>query len=177
MGRARAMMNHAGFTIAKRQQLWFEAAQTATMLDSILVQESAKSPPFTQFFGVDAKYYAKHLRVFGEMCVVADTDNEVGRTKIDPRGKISLFVGYSTQHAGDVYRPLNPKTSRVIHSRDVNRIDKTWAEFYKIKMIDRASGYVDPDEDLQLEEDDDQDEQEEEIEPEEDEQEVIQVGQ
>ena len=171
-----AMMNHAGFTMAKRQQLWCEAAQTATMLDNILVQESAKSPPFTQFFGVDAKY-AKHLRVFGEMCVVADTDNKVGRTKIDPRGKISLFVGYSTQHAGDVYRLLNPKTSRVIHSRDVKWIGKTWAEFYKIKMIDRASGHVDPDEDLQLEEDEDQDEQEAEIEPEEDEQEVIQVGQ
>ena len=53
--RARAMMNHAGFTMAKRQQLWCEAAQTATMLDNILVQESAKSPPFTQFFGVEAK--------------------------------------------------------------------------------------------------------------------------
>ena len=114
MGRARAMMNHAGFTMAKRQHLWCEAAQTATMLDNILLQDSAKSPPFTQFFGVDAKY-AKHLRVFGKMCVVADTDNKVGRTKIDPRGKISLFVGYSTQHAGDVYRLLNPKTSRVIH--------------------------------------------------------------
>ena len=42
-----------------------------------------------------------------------DTDNKVGRTKIDPSSKISLFVGYSTQHAGDVYRLLNPKTSRV----------------------------------------------------------------
>ena len=30
IGRARAMMNHAGFTTAKRQQLWCEAAQTAT---------------------------------------------------------------------------------------------------------------------------------------------------
>ena len=94
--------------MAKRQQLWCETAQTATMLDNILVQDSAKSPPSTQFFGVDAKY-VKHLRVFGEMCVVADTDNKVGRAKIDPRGKISLFVGYSTQHAGDVYRLLNPK--------------------------------------------------------------------
>ena len=147
MGRARAMMNHAGFTMAKRQQLWCEAAQTATILDNILVQDSAKSPPFTQCFGVDANY-AKHLRVFGEMCVMADTDNKVGRTKIDPRGKISSFVGYSTQHAGDVYRLLNPKTSRAIHSRDVKWTGQTWVEFYKIKTIDRASGYVDPDEDL-----------------------------
>ena len=158
-------------------RLWCEAAQTATLLDHILVQDSAKSPPFTQFFGVDAKY-AKHLRVFGEMCVVANTDNKVVRTKIDPRSKISLFVGYSTQHAGDVYRLLNPKTSRVIHSSsDVKWIGKTWAEFSKIKMIDRASGYVDPDEDLQLEEEEDQDEQEKELEPEEDEPEVVQVGQ
>ena len=132
MGRARAMMNLAGFTMAKRQQLWCEASQTTTLLDNILVQNSAKSPPFTQSFGVDAKY-AKHLRVFGDMCVVADKDNKVGKTKIDPRGKISLFVGYSTQHAGDVYRLLNPKRSRVVHSRVVKWLGKLCAEFYKIK--------------------------------------------
>ena len=41
---ARAMMNHAGFTMAKRQQLWCETVQTATLLDNILVQDSAKVP-------------------------------------------------------------------------------------------------------------------------------------
>ena len=59
MGTVRAM------TKAKRQQLWCEAAQTATMLDNILVQESAKSPPFTQPFVVDAKC-ANHVIVFAE---------------------------------------------------------------------------------------------------------------
>ena len=43
-------------------------------------------------------------------------------------------------------------------------------------MIDRASGYVDPDEDFRLEEEEDQDVEEEESEPEENESEVIQVG-
>ena len=161
--------------MVKRQQLWCEAAQTTTLLDNILVQDSARSPRLTQFFGVDAKY-AKHLKVFGEMCVVTDTDNKVGRTKIDPREKVSLFIGYSTQYAGDVCRLLNPKMSRVIHSRDVKWIGKTWAEFYKVKMVDRASGYVDPDKDFQLEEED-QDIDEEESEPEEDDSELIQVGQ
>ena len=60
MGRARAMMKHSGFTMAKRQQLSCEAAQTTTLLDNIMVQDSAKSPLFTQCFGADAKY-AKHL--------------------------------------------------------------------------------------------------------------------
>ena len=49
MGRDRAMMNHAGFTMAERQQLWCEATQTATLLDKILVQDNSISPPFTQF--------------------------------------------------------------------------------------------------------------------------------
>ena len=92
MGRARAMMNHAGSTMAKRQQLWCEAAQTATMLDNILVQESAKSPPFTQVFGVDAKY-ARHLRVFGEMCVVADTDNKVGGPRLIQEARSVYLLG------------------------------------------------------------------------------------
>ena len=70
MGSATTMMNNPVFTMAKRQQLCCEAAQIATLLDNILVQDSAKSPPFTQFFGVDAKY-AKLLKVFGEICVVA----------------------------------------------------------------------------------------------------------
>ena len=69
MGRARAMMNHAGFTMAKRQQLWCEAAQTATLLACIFIQDSAKSPPFTQLFGVDAKY-AKHFIVVLVKCVL-----------------------------------------------------------------------------------------------------------
>ena len=44
MGSTRAMMNHAGFTMTKRQQLWCEAAQTATLLDNIFIQDSAKIP-------------------------------------------------------------------------------------------------------------------------------------
>ena len=49
-------------------------------------------------------------------------------------------------------------------------------EFYKIKMIDRASGYVDPDEDFQLQEEEDQDIDKEESKPDEDDSDAIQVG-
>ena len=51
------------------------------------------------------------------------------------------------------------------------------ADFYKIKMIDRDSGYVDPDEDFQLEEEEDPDIEEEESKTEEDDSDVIEVGQ
>ena len=50
MGRARAMMNHAGFTMGKRQQLWCEAAQTATLLDNILGTRQCQKSPFYSIF-------------------------------------------------------------------------------------------------------------------------------
>ena len=60
MGIARAMMNFAVFMTEKRKQLWCAAANTATMLDNILVHEQTSAPPYTMFYGKDAKY-AKHL--------------------------------------------------------------------------------------------------------------------
>ena len=39
MGQVRAMMNFMGFTTEKHKQLWCEAANTAMMLNNILVQE------------------------------------------------------------------------------------------------------------------------------------------
>ena len=61
IARARAMMNFAGFTRKKREELWCEAAQTATQLDNILVQEEGKAPPLTAFFKEDAKYVEKTI--------------------------------------------------------------------------------------------------------------------
>ena len=142
MGRARAMMNYAGFTTEKRKQLWCEAADTATMLDNILVHEQNSAPPYTMFYGKDAKY-AMQLRTLGEICVTVDTSNKVGRTKHDTRGRLSMFMGYSKQHAGDVYRFLHFKTHHIIYSRDVQWLGKMWNEFYSIHNHS-ANAYVDP---------------------------------
>ena len=42
-------MNHARFTVKKRQEMWCEAAQTATMLDNLLVQEKDGKPHHINF--------------------------------------------------------------------------------------------------------------------------------
>ena len=106
MGRGRTMMNYAGLTTRKRRMLWCEVASTATQIDNILVYGDRQIPAFEAFYGEEAKY-AKHLRIFGEMCVTVDGSNKTGRTKIDPRGRVCMFLGYSTKHAGDCYRFLN----------------------------------------------------------------------
>ena len=143
MGRARAMMNFAGFTTTKRKRLLCEAANTATMLDNILVHEQNSAPPGTLFYGQDAKH-TKHLKTFGEICVPADTSNKVGRTKLDTRGRTCMFLGYCTQHAGDLYRYLHMKTNHIIYSQDVQWLGKMWHEFYSIPSNHSADTYVDP---------------------------------
>ena len=53
------------------------------------------------------KKYMKYMRTFGEMAVVAIHERKKMRSKLDNRGKTSMFVGYADDHAGDVYRFLN----------------------------------------------------------------------
>ena len=122
------MMNYAGFTVKKRQELWYEAAQTATMLDNVMVQEKGGKTPHTKFYGEDPKY-AKYLRTFDGIGVTAISSNKVGSTKLHPRGRISMFVGYSLDHLTDTYRFINLSTKRFICSRDVNWLDKRWGQY------------------------------------------------
>ena len=55
-----------------------------------------------------------------------------------------MFMGYSTQHAGDVYRFLHQKTNHVIYSRDVQWLGRMWDEVYNIPSNHSADAYVDP---------------------------------
>ena len=111
MGWARAMMNFADLTTEKHKQLWCEVANTVTMPDNVLVHEQDRAPPHKMLYHQDAKY-AKHLQTFSEMCVTTDTSNQVGRSKLDTRGWLCMLLGYSTQHAGDVYWFLHRKKTR-----------------------------------------------------------------
>ena len=47
-----------------------------------------------------------------------------------------MFMGYSLNHSADTYCFINLSTKRVIHSRDVKWLDKTWGQYYKIPTID-----------------------------------------
>ena len=47
-----------------------------------------------------------------------------------------MFVGYSLDHPADTYHLINLSTKRIIHSRDVKWLDKTWGQYYKIPTKD-----------------------------------------
>ena len=47
-----------------------------------------------------------------------------------------MFVGYSLDHPTDNYCFINLSTKRIIHSRDVKCLDKTWGQYYEIPTKD-----------------------------------------
>ena len=55
-----------------------------------------------------------------------------------------IYMGYSTQYAGNVYRFLHMKTNHIINSRDIQWLGKMWDEFYSIPSSHSADAYVDP---------------------------------
>ena len=91
MGRARAMLIQAGFEPKHKGELWCEVISTATKLDNIMVRPERTKPPHTLFYGEDAKY-AKSLRTFGEMAVIAIHEGKKMSSKLDDRGKTCMFV-------------------------------------------------------------------------------------
>ena len=55
------------------------------------------------------------------------------RSKLDPRGRTGIFVGYADDHAGNVYRFINTQTKKIILSRDVQWLNSFWKEYKKRK--------------------------------------------
>ena len=96
-----------------------------------MVRTDRTKPPHRLFFNKDAKNM-KHLRSLGEMAVVAIHEGKKMRSKLDTRGKTSMFVGYEDDHAGDVYRFINIETKKAILSRDVQWMNLFW-KHYKMR--------------------------------------------
>ena len=100
--RVRAMLNRAGLKGMMREKLWAEYAMTATLLDGILSNKVGTKSKWEKFYKETPKFVDK-LRTFGEVGVVLDYRKQKIK-KMDNKGEIHCFVGYSMSHAGDTYR-------------------------------------------------------------------------
>ena len=132
MGRSRAMMLTAGFSQQDKRKFWCEVISTATKLDNIMVRKDRTKPPFTLFYNDEPKYM-KFRRSFGEMAVIAISDGKKIRSKLDTRGRTGIFVGYTDDHAGNVYRFINIQMKKIILSRDMQWLNSFWKEYKKRK--------------------------------------------
>jgi hypothetical protein len=112
------------------QGLWAECASTATFYDNIIVTNSLHKSSLELMFNEKSKEL-NNLRKFGEVCVAATKSKIQG--KLSDRGSVCVFVGYTFNHANDVYRLLNLNTNHVIKSRDVIWSNTTYREWMKSK--------------------------------------------
>ena len=59
---------------------------------------------------------ARYLRAFGELAIVAKHSDKKICSKLSDRGKLCMLVGYAADSAPNVYRFLDLKTQKIIHS-------------------------------------------------------------
>ncbi len=80
--------------------------------------------PMTRYeaAGQSLPAWTKNLRLFGEAGVVKIDKNG----KLGDQGATCIFVNYSDQHAGDCFRMFNPKTNRIVETRDVQWLHKMY---------------------------------------------------
>jgi hypothetical protein len=86
----------------------------------------------------------QNFRVFGEIGIVTHHEDRKMRSKLADRGRPCLLLGRAVDHSGDVYRFLNLATNRVIKSRHVLWLNKTYGEW---KGLDPAITQPTPAED------------------------------
>jgi hypothetical protein len=115
-GMVRSMLNAARFDKKHRYLMWAECANTATDIHNIILKTADSPTPYKAFNGLDAPY-ARHLCTFGEIGVAKEHDTV--HSKLDDRDTTCVFVGYATDHAGDVYRMLSLRTHKLRFSCDV----------------------------------------------------------
>ena len=105
------MLAGSRFSRKIQQKLWTEAANTATLLDSYLITDASDINSFQKFFGKGERCpVTEPTKKFGEACIIYDRTKI--KSKLQERGKEANWIGYT-------YKIFNPKTCKVMLSRDV----------------------------------------------------------
>mmetsp|Transcript_18815 Transcript_18815/g.23344 ORF Transcript_18815/g.23344 Transcript_18815/m.23344 type:complete len:1201 (+) Transcript_18815:436-4038(+) len=116
--RGRALMHRANVPEEYRYKVFPYAFETVTKLDGLTVIEldGKVATRYEHWYGRNPAF-KDHLRTWGEAGTV--TMKVTGTPKIADRGITCMMIGYADNHDGDVYQMLNPKTERVVVTRDV----------------------------------------------------------
>ena len=131
-GRVRAMLNGAQLNDKLRHSLWAECANTATDLNNMMITDGENMSPHEKLFGNKPKF-AHKLRTFGEVAVIKKSEFQQIKPKLDNRGIVGLFMGYSHNHAEGVYRFYCPDTKSIRLSRDVKWLNINYDAYKSAK--------------------------------------------
>lgn len=99
------------------EKLWGEAASTVVYtLNRTINKNTIDKTPYEIYLGV--KPDLRHLKVFGSLAIVKAQEKKRSgyQKKLDARGFKGILVGYERAFT---YRIFDPKTSKIVISRDV----------------------------------------------------------
>jgi hypothetical protein len=106
-GKIRSVLNAAGFPAFLRSRLWSYAAKCVTQM------ENTASEKFT---GSNPKWF-KNFCTFGEIGITYN--NQKIKGKLDNRGYPCIFIGYTEDHASNVYVFFNLNNQAIFMSCNV----------------------------------------------------------
>jgi len=109
-----------GFDEKKSHLFWTEATNTVTHSENITIRKGMTCTPHYLFYGSDAPY-TQHLQIFGKLAIVKVLNLT---NKLCNKGMKAIFVGYTENHAGNVYRFINPSTNKIVLSHDVKWLER-----------------------------------------------------
>ena len=112
--------------------MWAECGRTACELDNLDCENKAGKPRYVLFYGKDYKAFP-YLRKFGEIGVVKQGDKI--KSKLVNRGEACVYLGHAENHSADVARFMKLSTKRVIRSRDVKWLKKTFQDYQESEGI------------------------------------------
>ena len=131
--RVQAILNYAKIEGEIRKLLWVECAKTTTDWDGILYGKEQTENSYTKKFRRNPGFI-KHLRIFGETVFVLIHCQIDFKSQISGKGKDAFFVGYTTEHAADIYCMYDPNTKKIKISCDVRWMGKFYNDGHPIEI-------------------------------------------
>ncbi len=105
-------------------KLWPEVDNTTTDLDDYYPVEDSSQGLASKCFGKGYKSIIDSPKIFGEACIVTDC-NKI-KSKLAQRGKPCIWLGYTKNHKAGTFHLYNTITGRILLSRDVTLMRKTF---------------------------------------------------
>ena len=116
VAQARCTMIAGQILNTEQFKLWPEAVKTATHLNNLMPATfGGVTQTHWEHAGYKVPKWTKTLQTFEEAGIVKDSK----KGKVLNRGLTMMFVGYSEDHAENVFQMFNPETSRITQSCDV----------------------------------------------------------
>lgn len=134
--RAMTMQVNANLNKNSQKLFWREAVACSNFHEDLVIKSGRKLPAITAWTGVDSSRWIRFMVQFGRLGVV--NKKAKLKSKMKDKGFIAMMVGYAPNHGVGVYRMYNPRTNRIIISRDVE-----WME-YKPRDLEKDLDIYEP---------------------------------